>query len=237
MLKLLVLVFFITNATSSLHARVFTTRPGEPASLDNPSSFGAKKIYGGQFRINGHAAQMDVLSGTHSISDTIRLFGPSTPSFRYRETKGAIVGRWTKTSPEKRVLLFSTPPSKTCLIFILNGDSELYTSPKSQIPWPSSLPILDPTQQPQLVVEHLDSDFIFACVSIPSPSPDRAIEFCRGQMIDAGWSIDNAAEKTENEMGTPGFAVLQKSGKVCWLQAQMGAASNQVLVTLLCKKP
>ncbi len=240
-LRVLVCLVFFPTVTLVTHARVYTTRPGKSGSLDHPESFGAREIYGGRFRINGHLAEMQLLAGSASVMDTLRMLTPSTEddqgNLRYRASEGTVVGSWGHGASEKRFLMTSVGAAHSCLVFILKNNSGFFSQSAAAIPWPASLPVLDPLQQPQLVVEHLDTNFIFASVLLPQTRVDRALQTSREQMAGAGWEVEPLTEKTAAGMADSGFAVLVKTGKTCWLEARPGSLPNQSLVTLLCKKP
>jgi len=221
--------------------KIFTTRTGQTGSFDNPESLGAKEIYGGRFRINGHPAEMQILAGSASVKETLDLLRGSNEgagsNLKHRESPGTVVGSWGEGASEKRFLITAIGSERSCMIFILKNNSGLFSQPKGQIAWPNSLPVLDPLQQPLLVVEHLDTDFIFASVLLPHLTSERALETCRNRMATDGWEIEPLTASTAAEMAESGAAILLKKGKTCWMEAQRGAGPNESMVTLLCKRP
>ncbi len=222
----------------SAHGRVFTTRPGGPASLENPQSFKAREIYGGRFRINGQLAEMRVLAGSVSATDTIRLFhaqdGSTPKDLRYRSSAGTVVGAVGRGGDEKRFLISSVGSAHSCLVFVLKSSEGLF-DPAAAIPWPESLPEMNALQQPLLVVEHLDTHFVFACVSVPGVRVDSALQECRERLSGAGWAVEPLTSETIAGTSDSGFAVLHKNAKTCWVEAKAGSTDNKVLVTLLCR--
>ncbi len=238
---ILFFVLFGFAVVKPVEARVYTTRPGD-INFDNPESFGAKEIYGGQFRINGHLAEMKILAGTASVTETLQKLGGGNnddpkKGLRYRASKDTVVGAWGQGASERRFLISSVGSTRSCLVFILKGESGLFEKQKVSIPWPSSLPVLDPMQEPQLVVEHVNTEFIFAAVIIPQANVERALQMCQEHLADSGWAVEPLTEKFALQIADSGFALLAKKGKVCWLEAKPGSSPNQVLITLLCKKP
>jgi hypothetical protein len=237
MLKRVLISFcLILSFEQMVSAKVYTTRPSGSGDLDQPSTYFAQKIYGGKFKINGLPADLTVYSGTKSPRETYLLLQKGNQDFiKARESPNAIVGSWTVGGVQRRFLIFSVGSTQKSLIFVLNGDQQLY-QPNPEIPWPDHLPILDPSQKPQLVVEHLDNDFVFGCVQISHPSVERALDFCRERMRDAGWETEPLTDKISEQLADTSFTVLNKKGKVCWMSASKGARPGEVLVTILCKK-
>lgn len=224
-----------------LEAKVFTTRPQEAATLDNPSSFGARQIYAGRFRINGRLADMRILSGSASATDTLRALtgggGSGVNSIRFRVAGDTAIGSVGKDSEEKRFLISSLGGGRSCLVFVLRGDAGVFSRDPALIPWPPSLPQLDSTQLPQLVVEHLDTGFVFASVIVPGARWEDVLRRSREQLGEAGWQVEPLTEKAVADMADSGVAVLSKKGKTCWVEARQGPTPSQSLVTLLCKTP
>lgn len=217
-------------------AKVYTTRSSGSADLDQPSTYFAQKIYGGKFKINGLLADLTIYSGTKSPRETYAILQEGNRNFiKSQESPHAIVGTWTVSGVQRRFLIFSVGNTQKSLIFVLNGDQHLYQS-NSDIPWPDYLPVLDSSQKPQLVVEHLDNDFIFGCVQIAHPSVERVLDFCRERMKDAGWETEPLTDKISEQLADTSFTVLNKKGKICWMSASKGGRPGEVLVTILCKK-
>ncbi|MBI4025180.1 MAG: hypothetical protein HY360_09380 [Verrucomicrobia bacterium] len=224
------------------HGRVFTTRPAGTASLEHPESFGAREIYSGRFRINGRTAEMRILAGSVSVADTFRMLGATGKEgereSRHRALQGAVVGAVGRGDSEQRFLISSAGSENSCMVFVLKGSSGLFADARSrEVPWPKSLPVLDPMQRPQLVIEHADAEFVFAHILLPNTQANRAFQSCRDKMADDGWDVEPLTGETVTEMADSGFAVLHKKGKTCWLEAMPGPTANQTLVTLLCKTP
>jgi len=234
----LLLILFLTHT----EAAVYTTRSGS-GNLEDPASFGAKEIYKGKFRINGSLADMKILAGSASSSELFsRLVGKpeGRKDLHYKKSKGGtIIGFLGEGAAMRRFLISPVGTAHSCLMFVLKSESEIPNRhSNASIPWPSSLPVLDPLQQPQLVVEHLDTDFIFATVSLRGDANvDRALASARKHLSNAGWEVEPMTEKIASELADSGFAVLVKNSKICWLEAHPGASPNEVLLTLLCKKP
>jgi hypothetical protein len=232
----LISLLICLGSSGNVFAKVYTTRPSGSADLDQPGTYFAQKIYGGKFKINGLPADLTVLAGTKSPRETYAILQKGNQDFvKARESTNAIVGSWKIGNVQRRFLIFSVGSTQKSLVFILNGDQQLY-QPNPEIPWPDHLPVLDPSQRPQLVVEHLDNDFVFGCVQISHPSVERALDFCRERMRDAGWETEPLTDKIAEQLADTSFSVLNKKGKVCWLSASKGARPGEVLVTILCKK-
>lgn len=223
----------------SVQGRVFTTRPGGSAKLNNPSSFNAREIYGGRFRINGCLAEMKVLAGSASATDTVRMFhdrdGSVSKDLRYRASAGTVVGSMGQGVDEKRFMISSVGAQHSCLVFVLKSNEKLFGNPSAQVPWPQSLPELNAHQQTRLVVEHLDTQFVFACVSLPGRNVESILEDCQERLTAAGWNTEPLTDETLSGTADSGFAVLHKKGKTCWVEAKAGSTGNEVLVTLLCR--
>jgi hypothetical protein len=234
-------LFFLLGISLS-HAVIYTTRSGS-GNLDDPSSFGAKEIYSGKFRINGTLADMKILASSSPSSELFtRLVGnpEGRKDLSYKKSPGGtVIGFLGEGANARRFLISPVGSTQSCLVFVLKGNPDSSgKSSKASIPWPESLPMLAPTQDPQLVVEHLDTDFIFASVAIQGDSSvDRVLASARQHLVDNGWGVEPMTEKVASDFADSGFAVLAKNSKICWLEAHPGTTPNQVLVTLLCKKP
>jgi len=200
-----------------------------------PSTLGAQVIYGGQFRINGQRAEMQILASRLPLVSTMRLLKDSVPEsqLRYRLSDGTALGKIMEGLKEKRFLMTSLGDRNSCLVFLLEGGNDAFVRSRPQIPWPSSLPVLDPLQSPQLVVEHEDNHFVFACVTIPSSRCESVLQSCRERLRSEGWDTIPANEEAAAKMIESGFAVLGGSTKICWLEARPGALPNQTVVTLV----
>jgi hypothetical protein len=215
-----------------LGAKVFTTRPGTGiGQLTNPSSFGARLIYGGRFRVNGALAEMQLYSSQFSVMETYGLLNKE--GIRARASRSMVVGVHEQAGSERRFLMTSAGGNSS-LVFVLQNGARLEL-PKI-IPWPAGIPRLDPLQVPQLVVEHLETRTIFASVAIPGGDPARVLELASGELARDGWGVESLGEDIAIELAQTGFAVLEKRGKICWLEARPGTTPNQVVLTLLCKK-
>jgi hypothetical protein len=224
-------------ATASLVASVFTTRSGRGADLDTPSTMDAKLIYGGQFRINGQPADMQLLYSSLSVPEVMRLLKASLGGKRleYRITARTAIGKIVEGEMEKRFLITSPGSSRSSLIFILRGNPEAFVRKDSGIPWPSTLPELDPLQSPQLVVEHTDNHFTFACVTIPGNQPEAVLQNCRERLQSDGWEMIPSTENALNRMLVDRFAVFGNRTRVCWLEVRPDSQANQMVATMVCR--
>ena len=140
------LLLFLFLILPSMEARVYTPRPQGAATIDNPASFGARQIYAGRFRINGRSANMCILSGNNSVSDTLRVLTGGGDSgangMRFRAAGDTAIGSVGKDSEEKRFLISSMGDGRSCLVFVLQGDTGVFSKEAAAIPWPASLPQL-----------------------------------------------------------------------------------------------
>ncbi len=224
-------------APPATFARVFSLRPGKSATLESPESFGAKRIYGGRFLVNGRPADLDLLAVPMSVAETARFFRESLADpVSWGETIGGTrSGRIQGGNPEKRFLITSAGDPKMSLVFLLAGTD---AGPRGSTPsdyWPGELPVADPLQQPKLVVEHPEARFLFAAAVAPHADPVRLFDACRGRMVEAGWESQPVAESASSRQGDSCFALFVKKGRICWLEARAGADPRRVTLTFLIK--
>ena len=128
--------------------------------------------------------------------------------------------------------------NKDCLIFVLQGEAPLFERENSAIPWPNSLPVFDSLQQPQLVVEHLETEFLFGSILLSRLSMEEALSLCQQRMMAAGWEVHpiSGAINSASSPSAPGFLLFHKRGKTCWLEARRTSVPQQTMVTLHCEK-
>lgn len=235
LIRVVVLGLLVLGSAGVSHARVFTTKPPQ-STIDDPASFAAKEIYGGKFRINGHPAQMKILAGSTTVQNTIQMLSAGTAGaeVRFRASQGTVVGAVGKGDSERRFLIASAGVPNSCLVFVLDGGKQAFSRTDAPLSWPKSLPSLDVAQQIQLVVEHLETDFIFAQVMLPQPSVEIAIQSCQQRLEGDGWEIEPLTEHG-GISSTSATAILHKNGRTCWLEARFDPIPRQVAVTLLCK--
>lgn len=224
------------------HAAVYTTRSGV-GQIDNPSSFGAKQIYSGRFKINGVEAEMVILASNLPSNELFtNLVGnpASRPDVRHSKSAGGtILGSIGEGSNSRRFLITPVSSDRSSMMFVLKNPSEIPSRSKNAaIPWPKSLPEFDFQQDNQLVIEHIDTDFIFASVAVRGDAnPERVLLNARQRMLDNGWEVEPLTDKVLSDLPDSRFAVVAKNSKICWLEARAGNLPNEVLITLLCKKP
>lgn len=214
-------------------ARVFTPREGGVASLENPESFGGKLIYSGHFRVNGCPSELKLISAPVGAVAMARLF---REEFAGKVTWGATLAGAPSGSvrvgrTDCRFLIASAGDPASCLIFLMDGQAGARPGPEC---WPGALPLLDPLQQAELVVEHPREEFVFAAVSMPGGDGGLALASAVQRMVDDGWRVQPGAESAAHGRES-GFALLLKKGKACWVAARSSASAHRVTITLLLK--
>lgn len=239
---ILLLFMFLGFAKTPLQSRVFTPRSGASlGSFDSPQSFRAKEIYSGKFRINGRLADMRILAGASPMTVTLKTLSQEADQRKfkltYRTSPNMAVGTLGQGESEKRFMISSMGSSRGCLIFVLESAEGLFATKGGVISWPKNVPILDPTQQPQLVVEHLETRAQIVCARIPGNGAEEILKRCREQLIGAGWNVESLTDHTLSQMSGSGLAVFRDREQICWLSAKADSTEDAVLVTLLCRAP